>query len=364
MEGKTCTLWALRSRSRNTQRTGSTDPARWGWWEMLAVVVLWCLSLLLWETTALGQSLLTPGDYEFSLTHGDRIRTYLLHVPPHAAAGKPLPVVLVFHGGGGNAKGQKAWCGLDGIADQEGFLAVYPNGTGRFSNQRLLTWNAGTCCGYARARAVDDVGFVIALLTDLAARTPVDHTRVHATGMSNGAMMSYRLAVEASERIAAIAPVAGSMVVESFTPRRPMPVMHFHSVDDSRALYQGGLGSRWPFLTRVMHTPVEETITRWVQYDDCPTPPQIGPTLHGTADNGEAAHTATKISYGPCRQGTEIVLWKLTGAGHVWPGPGPTYPEWLLGTPTRVINASQEMWKFFRRFSRPDAPLLTRGNHP
>jgi polyhydroxybutyrate depolymerase len=327
---------------------------------MLVIVILACFSPFLSGAIALAQSSLAPGDYEFNLTHGKRVRTYLLHVPPHAATRKPLPIVLVFHGGGGNAKGQKAWCGLDGIADQEGFLAVYPNGTGRFSSQRMLTWNAGTCCGYARAQAVDDVGFVIALLTDLAVHTSVDPTRVYATGMSNGAMMSYRLAVEASERIAAIAPVAGSMVVESFTPRRPMSVMHFHSVDDTRALYQGG----WRPLTRVMHTPVEETIARWVRYDDCSTPPQIGPTLHGTVENGEATHTATKILYGPCRQGTEVVLWKLTGAGHVWPGPGPTYPKWLLGTPTRVINASQEMWKFFRRFTRPDAPSLTRGNQP
>jgi len=306
---------------------------------------------------------LTPGDYDFSLAHAGRVRTYLLHVPPQAADKKPLAVVLNFHGGGGTAKGQKEWSGLDAVADREGFLVVYPDGTGRFG-RRLLTWNAGTCCGYASTNAVDDVGFVLTLLADLAARTPVDHTRIYATGMSNGAMMSYRLAVEASEWIAAIAPVAGGMVVETFTPRRAMPVMHFHSVDDPRALYRGGLGPRLPFLRRVLHPPVEETVGHWVQYDECPPQPEVGPTRHGTAGEEDATHTATKIVYSPCRQGTEIVLWKLTGAGHVWPGPGPKFPEWLLGAPTSVVNASEKMWQFFRRFSRPDAPLLVKENNP
>jgi polyhydroxybutyrate depolymerase len=246
------------------------------------------------------------------------------------------------------------------VADREGFLAIYPNGTGRFSRW-LLTWNAGTCCGYARNQGIDDVGFAVALLRDLAKRTPVDHTRVYATGMSNGAMMAYRLAAEIPERIAAIAPVAGSMVVKNFAPSRPMPVMHFHSVDDNRALYQGGLGPRFPFLTRVLHPPVEETIGRWVQHNGCPTEPGRGATQHGTTAGLDTTHTATNITYGPGREGTEVVLWKLTGAGHVWPGAEPKYPEWLLGAPTRVIDASEEMWRFFRRFSRPDAPQLTEG---
>src|SRR5262249_25861175 len=167
-----------------------------------------------------------------------------------------------------------------------------------------------------------------------------------------------RLAAEIPERIAAIAPVAGSMVVETFAPSRLMPIMHFHSVDDPRALYNGGLGPLFPTLQRVLHPPVEETIQRWVRHDQCPAAPAVGATIHGKVEGLDATHTATKLVYGPCQNGIEVILWKLTGAGHVWPGPGPKYPEWLLGKPTRVINASEEMWQFFKRFSRPDAPRL------
>jgi polyhydroxybutyrate depolymerase len=300
---------------------------------------------------------LTAGDYDLSLQHGSRARTYLLHVPPRAQGGNPLPLVLVFHGGGGKAQGQKEWAGLDAVGDRAGFLAVYPDGTGLFS-RRLLTWNAGGCCGYAMRNKVDDVGFVVALLKDVARRTQVDRTRVYATGMSNGAMMSYRLAVEIPERIAAIAPVAGAMMVESFASALAMPVLHFHSVDDTRALYGGGAGPLLPFLRRVSHPPVEDTITRWVRHDGCAAEPQVGSTLHGITEGLDTSHTAAKIVHGGCRDGVEVVLWKLTGAGHVWPGAGPKYAEWLLGAPTRVVNASEEMWTFFQRFSRPDAPPL------
>jgi len=310
-----------------------------------------------------GPSRLKPGDHTLSVTLDKRDRTYLLRVPPQTTAGQPLPVVLNFHGGGTNAKSHKEWIGLDAVADREGFLTVYPDGTGRFG-QRLLTWNAGTCCAYARDHGVDDVRFVLALLADLAGRTPVDHTRVYAAGMSNGAMLSYRLAAEVTERIAAIAPVAGGMVVESFAPSLPMPVMHFHSVDDPMAPYAGGPGKT--LIGREMHPRVEDTIERWVRHNGCAPQPTVGATLYGSTHGStrgfkrgaDSAQTATKMVYDSCREGSEVVLWKLTGAGHVWPGPAPKYPEKLLGAPTSVINASEEMWRFFRRFSRPGAPRL------
>ncbi|MBI4254273.1 MAG: alpha/beta fold hydrolase, partial [Candidatus Rokubacteria bacterium] len=136
-------------------------------------------------------------DRDLTLTVGGQPRTYRLHLPPRARERGPLPVVVAFHGGGGNAAGFKAYAGLDALADREGFVVVYPDGSGRLG-RRLLTWNAGTCCGAAAAQNVDDVGFVLALLRDLARDLPLDPARVYATGHSNGAMMAYRLAIEAA----------------------------------------------------------------------------------------------------------------------------------------------------------------------
>ncbi|MGH8642143.1 MAG: extracellular catalytic domain type 1 short-chain-length polyhydroxyalkanoate depolymerase [Burkholderiales bacterium] len=295
---------------------------------------------------------LEPGDHQFSVTHQLLRRSYLVHVPPHAAAGKSLPVVVNFHGGGGHASAQKHYSRMDQAAAREGFIAVYPNGTGG-TGKWLLTWNAGLCCGSAAASRVDDVGFVLALLDDLARRTPVDPSRVYATGNSNGAMMAYRVAAEASHRIAAVAGVAGAMTLQGFAPELPMPLMHIHSVDDQRALYDGGLGPAFPFTnTRVLHQPVDAMLRLWLAHNQCPAPPQVTGPITGRADAPDASHTATRYTYGPCRGGTEVVLWKLTGAGHVWPGGVQDFLPLLLGKGTTVIDANSEMWGFFSRFRR------------
>ena len=120
---------------------------------------------------------LAPGDHRIALQHGGRQRSYIVHVPPVAREGRPLPVVLNFHGGGGKAESQQKYSRMDALADAKGFLAVYPDGTGRMPD-RLLTWNAGTCCAYSVANKVDDIGFPLALLADLEARQPVDRRRV------------------------------------------------------------------------------------------------------------------------------------------------------------------------------------------
>jgi len=304
------------------------------------------------------------GDFELAVAHAGRARTALVHVPGQAAAGQPMPVVLNFHGGGGNARDHRGYVGMDALADREGFIVVYPNGTGWFEEQ-FLTWNAGLCCGYAVTEKVDDVGFVRALLDALGTRVPVDPARVYATGLANGAMMSYRLAAQASDRIAAIAPVAGSMVlperrVDDRRPslevpgRRPVPIMHIHSVDDPRALYRGGLGEPVPLTNdRTRHPDAEETLYRWVAFAGCRAKPAVAETRAGAPGRGTAAHAATKYVFAGCRGETEIVLWKLSGAGHVWPGARRDDFSPVLGPGTDVIDANEEMWPFFRRFALP-----------
>lgn len=255
-------------------------------------------------------------------------------------------VVLNFHGGGGNARAHQDYVRMDALADREQFIVVYPDGSGRL-RERLLVWNAGSCCGIAAATQIDDVGFVRALLDDLAARQPYDAARVYATGLSNGAMMSYRLAAELSERIAAVAPVAGSMVVLRFEPARPVPVMHIHSMDDPRALYQGGLGPPFPATdSRTLHPAVEERLDQWARANGCGATPAAGERREWKRP-GSGVHTATRYSWTGCK--AETVLWKLTGAGHVWPGGRRDYLVRLLGPGTQVIDANEEMWRFFSR---------------
>jgi len=294
-----------------------------------------------------------PGDRDLTLTVGGRARTYLVHLPPRFRERAPLPILLAFHGGGGTAAGFKAYSGLDAVADREGFVVVYPDGSGR-PGRRLLTWNAGDCCGFARDVNVDDVGFALALLADLATDLPLDRRRVYATGHSNGAMMAYRVALEAAARIAAIAPVAGMMVADPFAPAAPVPVLHIHSVDDPRALYAGGLGPAFPFTRiRVAHRPVEAGLARWIARAGCPVAGQVVETRATPPDARGRRHTAIRWRWGPCASAAEVELWKLTGAGHGWPGGPSPLPEGVMGPDTTVISAAEEVWRFVRRFRRP-----------
>jgi polyhydroxybutyrate depolymerase len=292
-----------------------------------------------------------PGNHLLRLTHDGRTRSAIVHVPPQAASGQPLPVVLNFHGASGDARSHQQYVGMDRLADRAGFVIVYPNGTGPIPDQ-LLTWNAGTCCGPAQADGVDDIGFVRALLDDIPRHLAADPARVYATGLSNGAMLTYRLAAEAPERFAAIAPVAGAMALVPFAPRAPISILHIHSVDDPLTRYAGGLGPQFsPDETRTMHAPVAETLARWRGFMGCPARPITTAERGAPAGSSAARQSATRFLWSPCRRGTEIVHWRLTGSGHVWPGSKRIYAQGLFGPPTDVIDANLEIWEFFRRHS-------------
>jgi len=287
---------------------------------------------------------LQPGDHRIDLPFAGSQRSYIAHVPP--VVSPRATVVINLHGGGSNAEQQQRFSGMDAVADREHFVVAYPNGTGR--GERILVWNAGTCCGGAPAKGIDDVGFIRAVIEDLSKRMSIDRKRVYATGMSNGAMMAYRLAAEAPGLVAAIAPVSGSMVLMDFHSKHPVPVIHFHSVDDPRALYNGGLGPPFPgTATRNLHPPVEEQLAKWIAVDGCRGTPTVAKKLIGKAGTPDQGNTATKLVYSPCTTGSNVVLWKLSGSGHVWPGRDVRF-ERFLGRPTHLLDANEEIWSFFR----------------
>jgi polyhydroxybutyrate depolymerase len=298
------------------------------------------------QTSADGS--LTSGDHQFTLRHGGRQRSYIVHVPPGPREG-PYAVVLAFHGGGGNAAGFQQYAELDRVSDRERFLVVYPNGTGPLPN-RLLTWNAGDgCCGYALNNNIDDIGLVATLLGDLEGRIQVDRNRVYATGHSNGGIFAHRLAAERSGIIAAVAPVAGSLDLRTFAPTRAVPVLQIHSVDDPRALYPGGLGPPFPGTNnRIQHQPVQAGLDRWIAANGCSTRADTTDQKIGTGQ------TATRLAWRNCRDGAEVAHWKLTGSGHGWPGLSPPPGgEGISGPQTTLIRAADEVWSFVSRFRLP-----------
>ena len=215
---------------------------------------------------------LVPGDQLRGVVVDGAGRTFIVYVPPGLDLKKPAPVVLVFHGAWANARTQVAFSGLNRKADEANFVAVYPNGSG--ADDRRLFWNA---FGPAGGRSPDDVKFVAAILDDLARSMDLDARRVFATGMSNGGMMCYRLAAELSDRIAAIAPVSGTLCIDNPKPKRPVPVVHFHGTADGIVPFDGpknagpmALGERL-----LNFKSVDETISTWVKLDGCPAKPEV-----------------------------------------------------------------------------------------
>ncbi len=281
---------------------------------------------------------LPAGDATRTLHYDGRERSYILHTPPDYDGTSPIPVVLVFHGGGGSAAGAVTMTGFNDLADQFGFLAVYPNGTGRLDD-KLLTWNGGTCCGYAQRQGVDDVGFTRAVIADLQTIAAVDTQRIYVTGMSNGGIMAYRLACEASDLIAAIGPVAGTQNFAPCAPQSPVSVIHFHGADDTRLPYAGGHGP--DSLVDVDFASVADSIDFWVNFNGCDPAPQT----NSFAD-------VRYESYGGCVEDTAVDLYAIIGGKHAWPGsPGPGWPGG--DEPTTTISASQIIWKFFAAHPKP-----------
>ncbi len=278
------------------------------------------------------------GTEERSLTVGKRDRFYELYVPSGYEKGTPAPVVMVWHGGGGFPAAVAKQSHMNEVAEKHGFLVVYPAGSGVFS-KKLLTFNAGACCGYASKKDVDDVEFAVAVLDDLAKDYSIDRKRVYSTGISNGAMISYRLACEIPDRIAAIGPVSGVLGVPCSKSGRPVPVIHFHGTADENSPYGGGKGEH--SVSKVDFRSAPDTVRFFMQRNGCPKEPA----------STRAKGSATEYRYGPCRGGSEVVFWSIKGGGHSWPG-----GDWasrlegrVVGPVNRDIFASELMWQFFEK---------------
>lgn len=280
------------------------------------------------------------GDETLRLRHDGLGRQVIVHVPDKPA--KALPLVLVLHGAGGNPRRMAAWTGMNDTADRHGFIVAYPGGVGMVS-----TWNAGNCCGPAERRGVDDVDFLRQAVAAIARRWDVDRRRVYVAGMSNGGMMAYRMAAEAADMVAAVAVVEGTMTLDSLPAGPPVPILHIHSLSDPRVPFEGGNRGRMRFPA------VEQVLAAWRRRDGCPQTPFASKERPMTwrSPDGGVLHEASSRRYGPCRNGTEIMLWLLKGPGHVWPGalgkePIPAF----LGAKSNVLNANEVIWDFFARY--------------
>lgn len=274
-------------------------------------------------------------------TTDGRVRSYRIYVPSRLAAAsdpEPVPLLLAFHGGGGWGAQFEANSGFDRLAEANGFLVAYPDGTGREADgSGTRTWNGGACCGYAAAAEVDDVGFVAQLLDELAARYPVDAERVVAAGHSNGGILSYRLACELADRIAAIGVQSAALEVEACRPSAPISVLHLHGDADQNLPIDGGRGPR--SVSGVDYTvPIEGAATLAAAAGCEPEPERASPV--GRADLAVTTWVA-------CDGGAEVAFVAVDGASHAWMGS--TIAAGPGGEPFADLDTSLQLWNFLSR---------------
>jgi len=263
---------------------------------------------------------------QHTLNHDGVKRSYLLHLPTDYDHTQTNSLIIALHGGTGSAKNIEEQSGLADFSDEKGFILCSPNGLNR-------TWNAGWCCGKANENGVDDVGFISKLIDELIQEHNIDPKRVYVTGMSNGAFMTYRLACEITDKIAAIAPVAGTMNFNQCEPSGSMNIIHFHSYLDSNVPYLGGVGDG---ISDHYNSPLDSVFNFWAIHNNAPIK---------TETANDQTFDYTSWTGGP--DSSEVLWYMSHDGGHSWPmGTAPTRNS---DAPSTKLNANELMWDFFQK---------------
>jgi polyhydroxybutyrate depolymerase len=268
---------------------------------------------------------LQPTNEQRTLTVDGVERTYLLHVPPGLDSSQPTPVFFALHG----FDTEKFFeitdlqnvAGFEAIADQGGFILVYPSGLDG-------VWNiGGGCCSPSVENNVDEAAFIRQILTDLGSVAKIDPKRIYAAGFSMGGMLAFKLGCEMSDTFAGVASVAGSMIYEPCQPDQPVSVFQVNGKADTLVPYDGGVGG---FMTGITDFPAAEQVRdTWAQLDGCTGTPQ-------TEDQGVAILTA----YDTCQDGTAVELYTMDALANNWPT-------------QYVLPVSQMIWDFFAAHPKP-----------
>ena len=292
-----------------------------------------------------------PDQYKETLVHNGVHRSYILHIPPQYDSKKKLPLVLLFHGGGGNARQALASYGMAKTADKEGFILVAPNGSGRFKN-RFLTWNVTFGFGYAKRNNTDDIGFVTKLISKLQSELRIDPKRIFATGISNGGFLCHFLAAHLSGKIAAIAPIAASIGGKESSeadfilppvPKHPVSVIAFNGLMDKHIPYSGGIQKKHATRKPIYVTSAQEMHRFWIKANRCDSKSKV---------EENKTRQYRKITYSKGDDNTEVIQYLIFNLGHAWPGGKKPRPR--ADTPSNNVKATDLMWEFFKKHPKKD----------
>lgn len=268
-------------------------------------------------STDVQRRLTRAGDYRFSIQHGGLARTYRIHIPARYDPAEPAPLLVALHGGGMDRLGDDGFDGLARQSDYHGFIAVYPEGWAAPGKGQRASWNAGDCCGAARERKVNDVGFIQEVVANAFRQVSIDRERIYAAGVSDGGMMAYRLACDLPHLFRGVASVGGADVSGKCAGDKPVSVLHFHAKNDPRV----------PLAS------ARATAVKWARLNDCSDKPRRVLEKDG----------AYCEAYSYCRRQTEVQMCVTDTGGHSWPG---ARARAGAAAPSQAISATESMWGF------------------
>ncbi len=284
------------------------------------------------------QSILHAQIQTGSISFDGRLRNYMVYLPDNYTGSTNFPLVIYLHSYGWTAQRGMDYTQLNQVADASDFIVVYPSAVPNWNS--VIGDNPGT-----QLPNVDDVGFINALIDIMSNRYSIDLERVYACGYSNGGMMSYKLALQLSHRIAAIASVGGTIATytpESPNPVRPIPVLEIHGTSDT-----------WvPINGKADRLSVDQTLSIWTSFNDCV---QVDTTILPDLDPTDGC-TVEKINYTNCSDNCNVVYYKVIDGGHSWPGAGPA--GYAVGNTNQDINAGVEIWNFFKNHKLIIPPVV------
>lgn len=293
----------------------------------------WMVAVLLLLTVSAAAAQADPVAAQIEV--GGKLRNYWTYVPAGINRTQPVPLLLVLHGSAGSGGDMMAVTqrGYERIADKDKFVVVYPDALER-------RWNE-------QNGDADDVGFLLAIIDNLAADSIIDIKRVAVAGISNGGMMAQRLACEYPDRVAVIATVAGSMpegLAGRCKPSKAVPVMVIHGTQDPIVPWEGGPVAGFEDFGKVLS--VRGTVAFWVANNRCRTNPVTSKEPDGDPADGTQVR---KELFLDCADQKEVALVSVEGGGHTWPGGFQYLPERFIGKTSKDVDANQLTWEFFRR---------------
>ena len=267
-------------------------------------------------------------------------RNYYVFIPKHLSKREKVPVVFVFHGGGGNALQVERSLGFTNLARSEKFIAVYPQGIGK-------NWNDGrnTDATQAHRENINDLAFVKKMIDELSDNYKIDEKRIFSTGASNGGFFSNYLAVNLSEKFAAIAPVIGGIsepLSKNFNPKKPISVFIIQGTEDKFVPYNGGTVAR----NRGEFISTDDAIDLWTKHNKT-SKKAIEGSLPDT--NKRDGCTVKTFLWTKGKSNTEVKLFKLNGGGHTWAGGTQYLPKRIVGNVCRDFDATEVIWEFFKQ---------------